>query len=611
MKLQGARFKNFACFNECYVPLQEGVQLLVGKNNAGKTALLRGLTALSALPVERVKANIYPGVEAYCRSGSEFRFFELDLHFSVEESDGDALGGILENAAVKLASRRLVEFRFRVVPSNSSVVFLGAHLAYGNKTLPLAERSLGHAARILYNPSAQRTGVEAMAVSQQEVGKEEWPILGRSSLTSCLHDLRNVRIVDAHRVVSSWSLQALDTLASNANSLAAYLDTLIGTDRDKFEQIEDFVISVFPEYKHVNPSKEQNTVLITLTTKNGNQKIPLSHCGTGTEQLLALATFVFTSDPGTLLLLDEPHSYLHPVAERELIRLLLEHPEHRYLISTHSAILINAVTPDRILSLPPSGIVPDDAKGRSSVAGILHSLGYQNSDLLFSDRLIFVEGESDREVLTILLAKVPSIVQGDLNRTGFPTTDGHGPLNALKKQSSLIHYEKLLEQVGRQDIPRIYLFDGDCAEEGRQLIADTPLLKGRTSVAVRFLPRWEIENYLLVPEAIAAAIRTSAELQGVQVIADAETISRRIQDLLDETDGKFFPGGRGDDPRKTVKASLVLEKIFDEHQLRYNKRNTGRLIATGITGPNQPALTEIWDLVKGIFPEPKPRSRFV
>jgi predicted ATP-dependent endonuclease of OLD family len=50
MKVLGVKFLNFACFDECYLRLDGGIRLLVGENNAGKTALLKALTALNLNP---------------------------------------------------------------------------------------------------------------------------------------------------------------------------------------------------------------------------------------------------------------------------------------------------------------------------------------------------------------------------------------------------------------------------------------------------------------------------------------------------------------------------------------------------------------------------------
>jgi hypothetical protein len=42
MELIGIEFDGYASFSTRYVPLSKGINLLVGRNNAGKMALLRG-----------------------------------------------------------------------------------------------------------------------------------------------------------------------------------------------------------------------------------------------------------------------------------------------------------------------------------------------------------------------------------------------------------------------------------------------------------------------------------------------------------------------------------------------------------------------------------------
>lgn len=408
--------------------------------------------------------------------------------------------------------------------------------------------------------------------------------------------------VDAHRVVMpQHGLQFQNTLPRNAASLAPFLDTLIGNDRPKFEEIEDFVIRVFPEFRHVNPEKSQNSVSLTLSKRDGGDRIPLSHCGTGVEQILAIATFVLTARRGSTILLDEPHSYLHPTAEHDVISFLLDHKEHSYFISSHSSILINSVSADRILALSPPRMPKTNDNASSDLAGILRSLGYKNSDFLFSDRLIFVEGQSDQEILPILLSLNPRFNRRDIDRTGFPSMGGDGKLRSSKNQKSLINFEKLIDQLGKVAIPRIYLFDGDCKEDER-LIRDMPYIQGRPGLSVRFLQRREIENYLLVTEAILVALQKLRTLSdGQPGNLNASTLRTDIQTIQEENDASLYPGGRTGSLEHTVKGSVVLERLFRKYSASYNKRSTGRLIAEQITLESQPALTEIWELVGSIF----------
>jgi energy-coupling factor transporter ATP-binding protein EcfA2 len=310
----------------------------------------------------------------------------------------------------------------------------------------------------------------------------------------------HTRFVHAHRVVRpNLSLQALETLTDSADSLGPFLDTTLSNDRETFDSIQRVVTDVFPEFKLVNPEKAQNTVSITLTRRDMNEKVPLTHCGTGVEQVLALATFVLTSAPGTIILLDEPHSYLHPTAERQVVDFLFSHREHRYVISTHSAILINSVPADRILVLGESNTISAPSSETPSVPALLHSLGYKNSDLLFNDRLIFVEGESDQDILPLLLLCNPLLSRPDLEKTGFPVMDGEGRLRGRDQQTSLMYWEKFLVQLGKQSSPRVYLFDGACLLEDQKLLEKTKVFDAGSAALLRFLTMHEIENYLLVP----------------------------------------------------------------------------------------------------------------
>ena len=55
---------------------------------------------------------------------------------------------------------------------------------------------------------------------------------------------------------------------------------------------------------------------------------------------------------------------------------------------------------------------------------VMLALGYENSDFLFQNRLVFVEGESDQAIIPKLLAKKGSSHSMDLAATGFPIIYG-------------------------------------------------------------------------------------------------------------------------------------------------------------------------------------------
>jgi len=83
MKLLGAELVNFACFDRQYVPLRDGISVLVGRNNAGKTAILRGLSALSTMTLGRASTPGQTNLTGYLRNG-ESDGFDLELLCQLE-----------------------------------------------------------------------------------------------------------------------------------------------------------------------------------------------------------------------------------------------------------------------------------------------------------------------------------------------------------------------------------------------------------------------------------------------------------------------------------------------------------------------------------------------
>jgi hypothetical protein len=607
MKLLGAELANFACFDRQYVPLRDGISVLAGKNNAGKTAILRGLSALHSLPLGPALKGLPISLAGYLRNDGSG--FELDLLCQLDKADRKVF--FCSDAPIdwvdSLIDKGLARWRFWVA-ANGPVIFRGCSFQSGNNRFePILVQQDGY---VLVNklqfPRLKADAPHSIANRTSGPGQ---PILDIGiPETAILETIGTVKLVSPHRVVlDGMNLQTELDLPSDARNLAQFLQTLQGRDREIFHAIESFVTEVFPEFRYVNAvSGLNNQVSIQLTESNTSKKIPLSNCGTGVEQILTLAAFVLATPAPGLLLLDEPHSYLHPVAEKALVQFLHTHSGHKYLISTHSAILINSIEPDRVIYVSPPGKQYNPAPVVEDVSKMLFDLGYRNSDLLFYDRLIVVEGLSDQEILPILLLADGEFPQSELNRTGFPVLDGVGK-GSTSIQTSIFRYEKLLSAVGRVNQPRIYLLDGDRRDDEKGVLKGTRSPITGDGVEVEFLPRLELENYLLVPEAISEAVREELALAGTPRDVELKQVQTALDLLLQSEDEKLFPQGKiiSLEPQQQAKGSLVLERLYEGFGLQYNKRRSGTLIAKHVTAQNQRALSELTNAVKRIFQKAK------
>jgi ABC-type cobalamin/Fe3+-siderophores transport system ATPase subunit len=626
MILKGVQFFDYACFTQQFVSLGPGLNLLVGKNNAGKTALLRGIAALAELPMyswpqpteERFK--FINSLAAYTRNDNPEPHYRIEIIFQMEQDDFIPIkvdSEFWRRLAQQGSVLSAYKFWFLPIRARDQIVFESCELRIpGYPQMPILvsdEQGFHTLSYDLPQPGGQLPPViikntvhqGGMIITGLDRKNCYVPVPAIEGFFDGFAPFSLARYVSPHRVVTSWiDIQTADSLPDTADNLAVFLQTLHGRDRKAFQKIENLVVSIFPEFSAVNPASERNQVRITLCRHDVNKNIPLTHCGTGVEQVLAIATFAVTAKPGAVMLIDEPHSFLHPTAERQLIDFLKNDHEHRFVVSTHSAVLMNAVSAERIryVEAPGQGFSNHDREAR--VGQILLDLGYRNSDILFSDSLIIVEGRTDKSIFAILLALTGISVE-HLARVGFPTLQGV-PERLRDLQTAILKYEKLIDALSQRGMPRVYLLDGDRSQDDVGVLSAMRNAESEVPIPVKFLPRTEIENYLLAPSAIAPALRQEAELLGADIEITDDAITTRLGELLnaDQTDRQLFPRGKRNDPAKDVKGSVLLQRLYASFgNLVYDKEHSGTLIAHHLRLQDQPCLKEIRDLVSELFPE--------
>jgi len=267
MKLIGVELTNFACFERQFVPLRPGITLLVGRNNAGKTAILRALSVLGTLPVGDSKPAPAE-LGGYCRTGSSD--FEFEIIYKMEESDAKFFQFAPQTGAVDLPKilaaeleekEAIARWRFKVLKPNGLVGFLGCNFELrptqegkregsflarnGNGQLLLRRLQFPE---LVANVATQLSAASLFAAPDGS----QYPVFLADDVSAPLRTFGTVKLIDPHRVVMNRQLlQTTSTLPSNAQTLGPFLQTLQGNDRDAFEKIEAFVTKVFPEFRHL------------------------------------------------------------------------------------------------------------------------------------------------------------------------------------------------------------------------------------------------------------------------------------------------------------------------------------------------------------------------
>jgi predicted ATPase len=228
-------------------------------------------------------------------------------------------------------------------------------------------------------------------------------------------------------------------------------------------------------------------------------ELDIASGGSGLLQVLLLLSY-FHARPASVLLLDEPDAHLHVILQRQVYDRLREVALRRrcqLVVATHSEVILDGTPPARVISFlgAPHRLVRDDQ--RDQVREAMKRL--TTLDLLLAEQgkaVLYCEGESDLKVLTALAKVASHPAREFLAEPFFHGNEGRNPREAREHLFAL--------RAIRPDLRGLLVLDGD----NRGL--DDHELRGEGLTILRW-KRYEIENYLLIPEAIRRFLTTDGD----------------------------------------------------------------------------------------------------
>lgn len=634
MRISKFKVKNYVSFydeNAEDVELGPGVNFIVGKNNSGKTALLDALSCDAQGMVHLSIANLHePRL-----FGEGGRLTEYEIAFSFQSNE---LSSIFQRMGRRFYVPYTIELgenvepyieymnSFLLEPCLMSIRFLDNTPVI----VTLENRDSDYAIDIadgkMYKLISQQGNVtsaipfevkdHSFIESQdgdQYAGFNDhcWALLAK-------HAINNIyRFSDQRLIPAKSSAHPNLVLRPDCENLAQVLHTLSDANPGFFQTYTTYLQQVFPEIRLLRfPTDQENNVELIVQDSSVPLDFPhldvsLSKSGTGFGQVMAMLYVVVTSSEPKVILIDEPQSFLHPGALRDLLAIFQENGQHQYIMTTHSPTAIMSIPEKTIVMLDrkdmKSEITTIDLNSNDDLRKTLETIGTRPSDVFGMDNVIWVEGKTDATCFPII-AQHKDIPLGNAR---FLALDNASNLTGRDAQKVLQIYQKL-SQGGLLPRALAFVFDGDsndkvdCDKTLTVEVNDT-----QHEVYIGCLKRRNFESYFLDVQGFADIVSAILNDQASQEF-NKNYSSQSIRSWMDDNRASedYFKGRDKSELTwlKNIDGARFLENMFGElsnYTLEYDKAVHGRSITVSILESEPEHFQEIVDLIQSILDKNK------
>ena len=252
------------------------------------------------------------------------------------------------------------------------------------------------------------------------------------------------------------------------------------------------------------PDPSGADIVAEYKTRSSGKALDVASAGSGFQQVLMLLTFLHTR-PASVLLIDEPDAHLHVILQDVIyseLHSVAVKQRSQLVIATHSEVIINSVDPRQLCMLLFDRPKPlESLAERTRLTSALKVLPQTDiMQALETPGVLYLEDYTDlnilREWARILNHPAYETLTTKLfwKKAVWEARDGGPGIKAREHYDAL----KLVKE-----LPGLELLDGDAHPN----ITDTPII-GAGLQRLRWR-RYEIESYLLHPDALARYVETT------------------------------------------------------------------------------------------------------
>lgn len=402
MKLSDFSVVNYRSITTVRKIKTNNMTVLVGKNNEGKSNILRALTlAMDIMKIySKDPRSLQIAVRPYLKNHYSW---EKDYPISLQEKNPNGWSSIDLNF-------ELDEQDILTIRSMTGIRLSGC--------IPVRVSTNGAAAKI----DIPKRGTAAFADADNKK-----KIIEYVCFKIDFNFIPAVRTeYDALRVVDSLIEKSLETLDTNPNYINAMnkieelqQGILDGISNQIIEPLQEFLPTVRNVQIHIQ--NERRRIAMRRNTEiviDDGTPTPIQQKGDGIKSLTALAILNIPArvDRVSVVAIEEPESHLHPESARQLYDTIMSLSQtHQIVLTTHSPLFVNRTN-------LKENIIVNDGKATpvKKIKEIRDVLGIHISDnLTNAEHVLIVEGEDDKIALEKLLPNMSTKIKRAIQNGTF------------------------------------------------------------------------------------------------------------------------------------------------------------------------------------------------
>jgi predicted ATPase len=299
---------------------------------------------------------------------------------------------------------------------------------------------------------------------------------------------------------------------------------------------------------------------LELMIRNDDFVAEVGWMGHGLQMWLQIMWFLARNDGDRVVILDEPDVYMHADLQRRLVRLLTRRHQ-QVIVATHAVEMMAEVEASSILIVDRGRTQTKFANADPAVQQVIDRIGavhnLQLARLWNARKCLFIEGD-DLAILSVLYNKL------------FPDTDEpleiipHLSVGGWTGWTYVIGSAMLMDSTAGEEIRAYAIFDRDfhTHDQIQERYADAK----KRQIELHIWGRKEIENYLIVPEAIhrlMAAAKEPPTLAIIQKLIE-RIVAKYRHEVTDDVSNEFLMESREGGIQNANRKARAQMKAWDQ-----------------------------------------------